>query len=205
MKALKQQRLAGLDKEIRDADQELKYVNEQIRKSEILLEEKKLSSSTYQGLSDEKGSPRSTLVVGQIDATESPKAIDRPKSRLSNSSVPHFMSSTACSRHRHNAVSHSVSKPRLTKSVTRYPTELSGSQSFSYSSCKNAAKARSAAFSSSVSKLKHLPVKSDQINISSNSIDSTAASAPKRRETFGSRPVQRTPLHQHRRRVSSLT
>ncbi|GJN05030.1 hypothetical protein PR202_ga22625 [Eleusine coracana subsp. coracana] len=190
LKILKQQRLAGLDKEICDTEQELKYVNEQIRKSEISLEEKKkLSSSTYQGLSDEKGSPRSTLVVGQIDATESPQATEKPKSRLSNGSIPHFMSSTACSRHRHNAVSHSVSiKPRLTKSVTRYPTELSGSQSLSYSICKNAAKARSVAFSSSVSKLKHLPVKSDQINISSNSIDSTAASAPKRRESFGSRP-----------------
>ncbi|KAK3120634.1 hypothetical protein QOZ80_9AG0691230 [Eleusine coracana subsp. coracana] len=207
LKILKQQRLAGLDKEICDTEQELKYVNEQIRKSEISLEEKKkLSSSTYQGLSDEKGSPRSTLVVGQIDATESPQATEKPKSRLSNGSVPHFMSSTACSRHRHSVVSHSVSiKPRLTKSVTRYPTELSGSQSLSYSICKNAAKARSVAFSSSVSKLKHLPVKSDQINISSNSIDSTAASAPKRRESFGSRPVQRAPLHQHRRRMSSLT
>ncbi|KAK3119301.1 hypothetical protein QOZ80_9BG0717500 [Eleusine coracana subsp. coracana] len=207
LKILKQQRLAGLDKEICDTEQELKYVNEQIRKSEISLEQKKkLSSSTYQGLSDEKGSPRSTLVVGQIDATESPQATEKPKSRLSNGPVPHFMSSTACSRHRHNAVSHSVSiKLRLTNSVTRYPTELSGSQSLSYSSCKNAARARSVAFSSSVSRLKHLPVKSDQINISSNSIDSTAASAPKRRESFGSRPVQRAPLHQHRRRMSSLT
>ncbi|GJM99072.1 hypothetical protein PR202_ga16137 [Eleusine coracana subsp. coracana] len=63
LKILKQLRLAGLDKEICDAEQELKYVNEQIRKSEISLEEKKkLSSSTYQGLSDEKGLPRSTLV-----------------------------------------------------------------------------------------------------------------------------------------------
>ena len=116
---------------------------------------------------------------------------------------------TSCLRHcaagKDSAGSHFVSKPRLTKSVNRYPAELSGSQSFSYSSCKNAAKARSVAFSSSVPKMKCLPVKSDQINVSNNSIDSTAASAPRRRESFGSRPVQRAPLHQHRRRMSSLT
>ncbi|TVU23844.1 hypothetical protein EJB05_26227 [Eragrostis curvula] len=206
LKMMKQKRLAELDKEICNTEQELKYVNEQIKKDEISLEEKKqLYSSVCQAVSDEKGSPRSTLVTGHIDATESPQATEKPKSRLSNGSVPHFMSSTACSRQRHNAGSHSVSKPRLTKSVTRHPIELSGSQSFSYSSCKNAAKARSVAFSSSVPKLKYLPVKSDQINISSNSIDSTAASAPKRRESFVSRPAQRAPLHQHRRRMSSLT
>ncbi|CAD6252972.1 unnamed protein product [Miscanthus lutarioriparius] len=206
LKMLKQKRLTELDKEICNAEEELKYLNEQIRRAEISLEEKKkLSSSICQALSDEKGSPRSTLVVGHIDVTESPHATEQAKSRLSHGSAPHFMSSTVCSRQRHSAGSHFVSKPRLTKSVNRYPAELSGSQSFSYSSCKNAAKARSVAFSSSVPKMKCLPVKSDQINISNNSIDSTAASAPRRRESFGSRPVQRAPLHQHRRRMSSLT
>jgi len=198
---LKQKRLAELDKEICNAKEELKYLNEQIRRAEISLEEKKkLTSSVCQALSDEKGSPRSTLVVGHIDVTESPHATEKAKSRLSHGSAPHFMSSTVCSRQRHSAGSHFVSKPRLTKSVNRYPAELNGSQSFSYSSCKNAAKARSVAFSSSVPKMKCLPVKSDQINISNNSIDSTAALAPQR-----SRPVQRAPLHQHRRRMSSLT
>lgn len=205
LKMLKQKRLTELEKEICGAEEKLKYLNEQIRKAEISLEEKKLGSSVCQTLSDEKGSPRSTLVAGHIDATESPQATEKAKSRLSHGSVPHFMSSTVCSRQRHSSGSHSVSKPRLTKSVNRYPAELSGNQSFSYSSCKNAAKTRSVAFSSSVPKMKCLPVKSDQINISNNSIDSTAASAPKRRESFGSRPVQRAPLHQHRRRMSSLT
>lgn len=203
---MKQKRLAELDKEIFDAEEEQKYLNEQIRRTEISLEEKKkLSSSVCQVLSDEKGSPRSTLVVGHIDATESPRPTEKAKIRVSQGSVPHFMSSTVCSRQRHSAGSHSVSKPKLTKPVNRYPAELSGSQSFSYSICKNAAKARSVAFSSSAAKMKSLPVKSDQINISSNSIDSTATSAPRRRESFGSRLVQRAPLHQHRRRMSSLT
>ena len=58
---LKQKRFTELDKEICDAEQELKYVNEKIGRTEILLQEKKkLSSSGYQALSDEKGSPRST-------------------------------------------------------------------------------------------------------------------------------------------------
>ena len=200
---LKQKQIAELDKVVCDADEEQKYLNEQISRAEITLEEKKkLNSSICQVLSDEKGSPRSTLVIGHTDATESPHPTEKAKIRVSHGSVPHFMSSTVCSRQRHSAGSHSVSKPRLTKSVNRYQAELSGSQSFSYSSCKNAAKARSA---TSVPKMKCLPVKSDQINISSNSIDSTAASAPRRRESFISRPVQRAPLHQHRRRMSSLT
>ncbi|KAL6654317.1 hypothetical protein ACP70R_007782 [Stipagrostis hirtigluma subsp. patula] len=207
LKMLKQRRLTELEREICDTEQELKYLDEQIRTAEISLEgKKKLSSSACQDVSDEKGSPRSTLVVAHIDATESPQATDKAKSKSSHGSVPHFMSPTVCSRQRHTAGSHSVSKTRLTKSVNKYQAELSGSQSFSYSSGKNnATKARSVAFSSSVPKSKWLAVKSDQINISNNSIDSTAASAPPRRESFGSRPVQRAPLHQHRRRMSSLT
>jgi kinesin family protein C2/C3 len=134
-----------------------------------------------------------------------PQRAHTQQRRLSHGSAPHFMSSTVCSRQRQCAGNHFVSKPRLTKSVNRYPAELSGSQSFSYSSCKNAAKARAVPFSSSVPRMKCLPVLSDQINMSNNSIDSTAASAPRRRESFGSRPVQRAPLHQHRRRMSSLT
>ncbi|XP_052136969.1 kinesin-like protein KIN-14O [Oryza glaberrima] len=208
IKKLKQKRIAELDKEIYDAEQELKDLNEQIKRAETSLEErKKLSSSVCQALSDEKGSPRSTLVVvGHIDSAESPQAIEKTKSRASHGSVPHFMSPTVCSRQRHSSASHSATKTRLTKSVNRYPAaELSGSHSFSYSSCKNAAKARSVAFSSSMPKIKCLPLKSDQINMSNNSIDSTAASAPRRRESFISRPAQRAPLHQHRRRMSSLT
>uniref|UniRef100_A0A0E0BLN9 Kinesin motor domain-containing protein n=1 Tax=Oryza glumipatula TaxID=40148 RepID=A0A0E0BLN9_9ORYZ len=208
IKKLKQKRIAELDKEICDAEQELKDLNEQIKRAETSLEErKKLSSSVCQALSDEKGSPRSTLVVvGHIDSAESPQATEKTKSRASHGSVPHFMSPTVCSRQRHSSASHSATKTRLTKSVNRYPAaELSGSHSFSYSSCKNAAKARSVAFSSSMPKMKCLPLKSDQINMSNNSIDSTAASAPRRRESFISRPAQRAPLHQHRRRMSSLT
>jgi kinesin family protein C2/C3 len=206
LKKLKQKRLSELDKEICDAEQELRDLNEQIRSAEFSLEErKKVSPSICQAIGDEKGSPRSTLVVGHIDAAESPQATEKAKIRASHGSVPHFMSPTECSRQRHGIASHSASKPRLTKSVNRYPAELSESQSFSHSSYKNAAKARSATFSSGVSKLKYLSVKSDQINISSNSIDSTAASVPRRRESFVSRPVQKAPLHQHRRRMSCLT
>jgi len=207
LKMLKHKRIAELDKVVCDADEEQKYLNEQISRAEITLEEKKkLNSSICQVLSDEKGSPRSTLVIGHTDATESPHPTEKAKIRVSHGSVPHFMSSTVSSRQRHSAGSNSVSKPRLAKSVNRYQAELSGSQSFSYSSCKNAAKARSVAFSTSVPKMKCLPVKSsDLINISSNSMDSTAASAPQRRGSFVSRPVQRAPLHQHRRRMSSLT
>lgn len=203
---LKQKRLSELEKEICDTEHELKDLSEEISSAEVSLEErKKVSPSVCQALCNEKGSPRSTLVVGHIDATDSPRATEKAKSRVSRGSVPHFMSPTECSRQRHGIASHSVSKPRLTKSVNRYPAELRGSQSLSHSSCKNASKARSVAFSSGVSKLKYLSVKSEQINISSNSIDSTAASAPQRRESFVSRPVQRAPLHQHRRRMSCLT
>lgn len=205
LKMLKRKRLAELDKEICDAEQELGVLNEQIRSAEKSVEErKKLSPSICQALSDDKGSPRSILVAGHIDAADSPQATERAKSRMvHHGSVPHFMSATVCSRQRHGAASHSVSKPRLTKSVNTYPRppQPSVSQSFSHS----ASKARS----SGEPRLKYLSVKSDQINVSSNSIDSTAASAPaprpRPRESFVSRPVQRAPLHQHRRRMSCLT
>lgn len=206
LKILKQRRLSELDKEICDAEKELKDLNEQIRSAEnSLAERKKILPSVCQALSDEKGSPRSTLVVGRIDAADSPQPPEKAKSRVSHGSVPHFMSPTVCSQTRHGVARDYVSKPRLTKSVSRYPAELSGSQSLSHSSSKNVAKARSVAFSSGVPMSKCLPVKFDQINMSSNSIDSTAASVPQRRESFISRPVQRVPLHQHRRRMSCFT
>ncbi|XP_020192425.1 kinesin-like protein KIN-14O [Aegilops tauschii subsp. strangulata] len=205
LKMLKRKRLAELDKEICDAEQELGVLNEQIRSAERSVEErKKLSPSVCQALSDDKGSPRSILVAGHIDAVDSPQATERAKSRMAHhGSVPHFMSATVCSRQRHGAASHSVSKPRLTRSVNTYSSKPSGSQSFSHS----ASKAKSVALSSGEPRLKYLSVKSDQINVSSNSIDSTAASAPRPRprESLVSRPVQRAPLHQHRRRMSCLT
>ncbi|VAH91974.1 unnamed protein product [Triticum turgidum subsp. durum] len=205
LKMLKRKRLAELDKEICDAEQELGVLNAQIRSAERSVEErKKLCPSVCQALSDEKGSPRSILVAGHIDAADSPQATERAKSRMvHHGSVPHFMSATVCSRQRHGAASHSVSKPRLTKSVNTYSSKPSGSQSVSHS----ASKARSVAFSSGEPRLKYLSVKSDQINVNSNSIDSTVASTPRPRprESLVSRPVQRAPLHQHRRRMSCLT
>ncbi|XBJ19489.1 hypothetical protein VPH35_010462 [Triticum aestivum] len=210
LKMLKRKRLAELDKEMRDAEQELGVLNEQIRSAETSAaeERKKLSPSVAcQALSDEKGSPRSILVSGHVDdAADSPQATQRAKSRMMvhHGSVPHFMSATVCSRQRHGAATHSAGKPRLTRSVNAYSSKPGGSQSFSHS----ASKARSSvAFSSGEPRLKYLSVKSDQINVSSNSIDSTAASAPRPRprESFVSRPVQRAPLHQHRRRMSCLT
>lgn len=239
LKTLKQKRVAELDREIRAAEEELKRLDEQIRRAEekeISLEEeeeeeeKKLfASSVCQALSDdEKGSPRSTLVVvGHTDAAESPRATtEKAKGRRppparghgGGSAAPHFMSSTVCSRQRRCAGGyHSVGngKPRLmTVSVNRYPppaaAELSGSQSqsFGYSGCKNAAarassRSAAAALSSGVHKLRCLPVnKSDQVNVISNSsVDSTAALAPppRRRERAAA------PLHLHRRMMSSLT
>ncbi|KAF6996974.1 hypothetical protein CFC21_013241 [Triticum aestivum] len=201
LKMLKRKRLAELDKEMRDAERELGVLNEQIRSAETSAEErKKLPPSVCQPLGDEKGSPRSILV-----AADSPlQATERAKSRMvHHGSVPHFMSATVCSRQRHGAAAHSVGKPRLTRSVNACSSKPGGSQSFSHS----ASKARSsAAFSSGEPRLKYLSVKSDQINVSSNSIDSTAASGPRPREGFVSRPVQlRAPLHQHRRRMSCLT
>lgn len=209
LKMLKRKRLAELDKEMRDAEQELGVLNEQIRSAETSAaeERKKLSPSVAcQALSDEKGSPRSILVSGHVDdAADSPQATQRAKSRMMvhHGSVPHFMSATVCSRQRHGAATHSAGKPRLTRSVNAYSSKPGGSQSFSHS----ASKARSSvAFSSGEPRLKYLSVKSDQINVSSNSIDSTAASGPRPREGFVSRPVQlRAPLHQHRRRMSCLT
>lgn len=234
LKTLKQKRLAELDREIRAAEEELKRLDEEIRRAEekeISLEEeqeeeeKKLfASSVCQALSDdEKGSPRSTLVVmvghTHTDATESPRATtEKAKGRRPSparghgggSAAPHFMSSTVCSRQRRCAGGyHSVGngKPRLTAvSVNRYPppaAELSGSQNAAARASRSAA----VALSSGVPKLRCLPVnKSDQVNVISNSsVDSTAASAPPRRREscFGSRPA--APLHLHRRRMSSLT
>jgi hypothetical protein len=97
-----QRRLIELDREIHTAKEELTYLIEYMRRTKISLKEKKkLTLSVCQALSDEKGSPRSNFVVGHIDATESPHATEKVKSkRPSHGSTPHFMSSTICRRQR---------------------------------------------------------------------------------------------------------
>ncbi|KAM0833611.1 hypothetical protein ACQ4PT_064144 [Festuca glaucescens] len=98
LKMLKQKRLSKLDKEICDTEHELKDLDAEIRSAKFSLEErKKVSPSVCQALCDEKGSPRSSLVVGHIDATHSPQATENAKIRVSHGSVPHFMSPTECS------------------------------------------------------------------------------------------------------------
>ncbi|KAL6646284.1 hypothetical protein ACP70R_017892 [Stipagrostis hirtigluma subsp. patula] len=58
LKMLKQKRLLELDKEICDTEQVAKYLNEQIWRAEMALEEKEGNSSyACQALSDEQGSP----------------------------------------------------------------------------------------------------------------------------------------------------
>lgn len=132
---LKQQRgkrLAELDQQMRDAEEEHQKIRKDIQAAEFLLQEKKkLFSMTYKLPEDpqERTSPR----VDQRECRESPRTAEKSVGKSISSSLPRFMTSTACSRQRQGInveISGRAKTPRL---GGRNLNELFGSQSLSYS------------------------------------------------------------------------
>lgn len=196
----KEKRIAELQEEMKEAEEEFANVRNQIQKTEFLLrEKKKLFATTYNLLEDEENIPRSpkecfkgVLRTPQVSEIQITKSVAK--------SAPRFMNSTAASRQRH------IAEERETKGRTRSlrlgtgtSIQISSSQSLSYSD------PRFKAF------LKHPNKKSryGETNTSLNEITicngfDSMPSAVTRAKIVSSDPNLAVTLNRHRRRMSDL-
>ncbi|XP_073009772.1 kinesin-like protein KIN-14O [Typha latifolia] len=210
LKRERQKCIMELEQQIHDTEEELKNVRDQIERAENLIQEKKkLFSLAYQ-TDDQKGSPRSPLILDHVEVSETPKTADKTMKRASHGSVPHFMASTACSRHRQSTTGEVTGKVRTVKLVSRSHADLFGSQSFSFSSAPvipnfKSAKIKPEKREANPSKLRISLLACKPDDMSHNSVDSKASSVPRNRKVSNSHPNLRATFHQHQRRMSDLT
>lgn len=204
IKKQKENAIAKLNQQIREAEEELHKLRNQIERTEnLLLEKKKL-------VEEQKGSPTSPLVIQHIEVVESPKTTERPAGKLHCSSLPHFMTSTTCSRLRQCASGEVNQRMRKSRLGMVHSIDVLGSQSLSYSDSRPKLKPRY--FKSKLvtsetdsTKVKDFHCLESSENNSYNSSDLKPSLATRSRRITGSYPNFRATLYQHRRRMSDLT
>ncbi|KAJ0977663.1 hypothetical protein J5N97_013137 [Dioscorea zingiberensis] len=204
LKKQKENSIAELNQQISATEEELEKLRTQIERTEnLLLEKKKL-------VEDQKGSPRTPLVIQQIEVAESPQTMERPSSRQHCSSLPHFMTSTACSRHRQCGAGEMNQRLRKSRLGMVHSGDAFGSQSLSYSDPHpklkpQYLKSKPAISETKVSKLRDFHCLQGLENNSYNSSDSKPVLSTRSRRITTSYPNYRATLYQHRRRMSDLT
>ncbi|KAL8115802.1 hypothetical protein AgCh_022342 [Apium graveolens] len=211
VKLLKEKKIADFQEEMRDAEDELAKVSEQIRKIQFLLnEKKKLFAESYDVCKDEKNIPPSQDdVFEEVGGT--PRTSEIPITRSVVKSAPRFMSSTAASRQRHIIAEIQVKGlARSIRSGTRTSLQISSSQSFGYSDPRFKAflkhpnkKSRYGEINGSGTEVTGEPNASvTEIAISSGY--KSGPGAMTRPKMASSDPNLRVTLHGHRRRMSAL-
>ncbi|XP_057498459.1 kinesin-like protein KIN-14U [Actinidia eriantha] len=201
LKKQKEKRIAELEEDMRDAEEEYKRVGNQIQKAEFLLSEnRKLFSAMYQLLKDEGKTPtRAKEEPSEFPAT--PKASEKVIKRKDTNSVPRFMNPTMASRQRKTAAEREIdSRARMLRSGTRSSIQISGSQSLSYLDPHFKAllwnpnkKSRHGYTSTPLAE-------STKCNVS----DSKPISVPRAKMVSSSDPNLKSTLGRHRRRMSDL-
>ncbi|XP_068659658.1 kinesin-like protein KIN-14O [Aristolochia californica] len=206
MKRLREKRIADLDQQMMDAEEEYRKVREQLKLSECLLQKKmKLFSMAYQ-LPE---SPNSPQILHQ-EVFESPRVPENVVQATRSRSVPRFMSSTTSSRSRQNPEGE-ISGMRLLRPGPRRSHERFVSQSMSLSGNYSKASLRSSKAKPALfepKKSRHGEANSLQNeNPICNSLDnnSNLSSIPRNKRVTTSHPDMRVMLGRHRRRMSDLT
>ncbi|KAF5951325.1 hypothetical protein HYC85_009269 [Camellia sinensis] len=133
LKKQKEKRIAELEEEFRDAEEEYEKVWNQTQNAELLLSEKKSHfAAKFQLLEDESKTPTSGKEF--VEVLETPRTSDKVIKRKVNTSVPRFMNPTMASRQRQSAAEREVdARARMLRSGTRSSIQISGSHSLSYS------------------------------------------------------------------------
>lgn len=207
LKKLREKRLAELDQQMRDAEEECQKVRNNIGAAEFLLKEKKkLFSLTYQPPDDPQGSPRSPPVdPGKV--TESPRTVEKSVRRSMSSSVPHFMTSTVCSRQRQGVDGDISGRSRTPRSGNRHLNDLfrsqSQSQSLSYSDHYLKSSLRSSRNNKKSMLAEANSPRTEHSNC--NPTDLRSSSIPRSKRVSMSHPNLRVTLGHHRRRMSDFS
>ncbi|XXG84136.1 hypothetical protein AAC387_Pa10g1723 [Persea americana] len=207
LKKQREKRLAELDDQMRDAEEECQKIRDNIRAAEFLLQEKKkLFSLTYQPLDEHQESPRSPP-VDQGKVTESSRTFEKSVRRNVSSSVPHFMSSTVCSRQRRGVDGDISGRSRTPGSGNRHLSKLFASQSQSQSLSYSDHYFKENLRSSRNGKKSGLgePNALHTENPSCNSLDLKSSSIPRSKRVSMSHPNLRATFSHHRRRMSDLS
>ncbi|XP_058076732.1 kinesin-like protein KIN-14U [Magnolia sinica] len=209
LKKQKEKRIAELDQQMRDAEEECQKIRNHILAAEFLLQEKKkLYSVTYQQQEDQKEFPKGPQ-ADHTKITESPRTAEKAVRRSSSNSLPHFMTSTACSRHRQGVDGETSGRVRMLRSGNGSSIELFGSQSLSYPDQYFRAHLRS-------TKIKHVtqdarkpgqgePNSPHMESPKFSSLGSRSSSIPRNKRVSTSYSNFRVPTCHHRRRMSDLS
>ncbi|KAJ8440163.1 hypothetical protein Cgig2_003488 [Carnegiea gigantea] len=194
----RENKILGLSKEMREAKEECQRIKNQLKKAEFLLvENKRLHSATCKLAEEDENTSKSakSYLKESVDAPGDPEKATRKKS------LPHFMTSTAASRHRQSAVDGETHfTARLLRSGTRTSMHLSASQSLSFLDSRLKAVLRNRN-----TKLNDEAVKEVlNENPNCNTVETKPSSMPHSKTVACSYPNTRTTFPHHRRRMSDL-
>lgn len=157
---------------------------------------------------DQKGSPRSPLIIDQIEIVGSPRTTKKVVGKTCHTSVPHFMASTTCSRQRQSAAEEVNSKLRAMR-LNRSSVNLLGSQCLSYPgpyliASSRCSKNKAVTCEANISKCRPSLFSCKPDDASQNSTDLKPSNLPRNKKVSTSQPNLRVYSHQHRRRMSDL-
>ncbi|KAI5326569.1 PREDICTED: kinesin [Prunus dulcis] len=199
LKSHREKRVKELEEDMREAEEECHKLKNQIQKVDLLLcENRKLFSTTYGPLEDEKApiSPEEYLK----EAVEMPRKPEKTSKGNVSNSLPRFMTSTAASRQRRSAAEREVvGKARSLRSVTRSSIQFTASQSMSYSDPQI-----KAILQNSNRKSRYAPEAADTLPAESPKCNVSESSKTRSKLVTSSDPNLRVTLGRHRRWMSDL-
>ncbi|XP_008218171.1 PREDICTED: kinesin-like protein KIFC3 [Prunus mume] len=199
LKSHREKRVKELEEDMREAEEECHKLKNQIQKVDLLLREnRKLFSTTYGPLEDEKApiSPKEYLK----EAVEMPRKPEKASKGNVSNSLPRFMTSTAASRQRQSAAEREVvGKARSLRSVARSSIQFTASQSMSYSDPQI-----KAILQNSNRKSRYAQEAADTLPAESPKCNVSESSKTRSKLVTSSDPNLRVTLGRHRRRMSDL-
>lgn len=199
LKSHREKRVKELEEDMREAEEERHKLKNQIQKVDLLLREnRKLFSTTYGPLEDEKApiSPKEYLK----EAVEMPRKPEKTSKGNVSNSLPRFMTSTAASRQRQSAAEREVvGKARSLRSVARSSIQFTSSQSMSYSDPQI-----KAILQNSNRKSRYAQEAADTLPAESPKCNVSESSKTRSKLVTSSDPNLRVTLGRHRRRMSDL-
>lgn len=199
LKSHREKRVKELEEDMREAEEERHKLKNQIQKVDLLLREnRKLFSTTYGPLEDEKApiSPKEYLK----EAVEMPRKPEKTSKGNVSNSLPRFMTSTAASRQRQSAAEREVvGKARSLRSLARSSIQFTASQSMSYSDPQI-----KAILQNSNRKSRYAQEAADTLPAESPKCNVSESSKTRSKLVTSSDPNLRVTLGRHRRRMSDL-
>ncbi|XP_059652635.1 kinesin-like protein KIN-14U isoform X2 [Cornus florida] len=201
LKKQKEKRIAELEEEMRDVEEEYQKVGNQIHEAELLLSEKRnLFSVTYQILEEEGKIPTSPK-EDLREVLQTPETSEKKIRRNLTISIPRFMNPTVASRQRRSVAEKEIGgRAKIWRSGNRSSIQNSGSQSLSYLDPHFKALLRNSNKKSRYGETNTPLSESTKCNV----LESKPSNVSQSKMVSSSDPNLRVTLCRHRRRMSDL-